>query len=126
MEWPIPQKLRQHGDSDCSVPVFAALAGISEEELLRDLPDAPKAKINVEEWEQWLRTKGKRATRSLGQEYALRCAHLVEFAGMLHWIYRDDTGVHDPNPAFQYVSANHPEMLKLSYYSKIVLTISIG
>jgi hypothetical protein len=37
---PKPQMLRQESDRDCSVPVFAALAGVSETKVLKDLPHA--------------------------------------------------------------------------------------
>jgi hypothetical protein len=34
--------------------VFAALAGIRQEDLLRDQPHAPEAKVSIQEWEEWL------------------------------------------------------------------------
>ena len=40
-----PQRLRQKHDRDCSVSVLAALAGVSEEEVLADLPDLENGRI---------------------------------------------------------------------------------
>jgi len=107
------------------MPVFAALAGISREELVQEKPLAPEGKVSVQEWEDWLNAKGLRATRyQPGEQCTMPCAHLVDFAGMPHWIYQDANGVHDPNPAFQHFSANDPRMLALSFYEKL-LTISV-
>lgn len=126
MYFPVPQGLRQEGDRDCSVPVFAQLAGISREDLLTEMPLAGEGEVAVHEWEEWLGRRGLLVTRyKPSEEYTLPCAHLVFVGGMPNWIYQDKTGVHDPDPNRQYFAANDPRMLALSFYDERRLTISV-
>jgi hypothetical protein len=120
------QKLRQEGEADCSVPVFRELAGISREELLRELPHAVGARVTVQQWEEWLYSKGRKPVRHQNDEpYTLPCAHLVEWAGRPHWIYQDQTGVHDPNPAFTCMPEDDSRLLTFEVYKQRILTISV-
>jgi hypothetical protein len=120
------QSLRQESERDCGVPVFGKLAGVSRQEVLRDLPQAVNG-ITVSQWEDWLRGKDLEVTRySENEAYTLPCAHLMARAPEnFHWIYQDDSGVLDPDPAFQFMPPNHPKMLDLSCYAARVLTISV-
>jgi hypothetical protein len=45
-----PQILHQKYERDCGVWVFAKLAGISEEELLAELPDVNLGMVTVDGW----------------------------------------------------------------------------
>lgn len=120
------QSLRQQGQWDCGVEVFGKLAGISREELLRELPEAANG-ITVSRWEQWLTEKGFQVKR-LGrdEEYTLPCAHLIKRLPHHHWIYEDGTGIHDPDPKLAIVSPKLIQESFPSYYREgKELTISL-
>lgn len=130
---PKSQKLRQQSDRDCSVPVFAALAGVSEDEVRRDLPNAPLGEVNVSQWEYWLQEKGLRVQRRDGcPTDMVPCAHLVAESPPrairdFHWIYRDADGdVHDPSPVFAAMPADDPRMKDLSVYAQQELTLCVS
>lgn len=130
-EWPTLQRLLQTSDRSCSVSVFASLACISEQEVEVDLPGAAHGEVSVEQWEQWLSSRGLRTQRLEGcpLEY-VPCAHLVaNFPQNLrdfHWVYRDENGdVHDPSPTTLTLGANHPHMRQLKSYDTHQLTIAI-
>jgi hypothetical protein len=130
---PKPQILRQESDRDCSVPVFAALAGVSETKVLRDLPHAALGQVSVLEWMDWLEAQGLSALkRDSCPSDIVPCAHLVASHPPrdhtdFHWIYRDADGdVHDPSPVFEAMSADDPRMKDLSSYHQQVLTISVS
>lgn len=123
MEYYEVQSLRQEGPWDCGVEVFRKLAGVSREELLRDLPDAVNA-IPVIQWEDWLKSKGLIVERHQDNEaYTMPCAHLIRRQPYHHWIYEDSTGIHDPDPAFEVFS---PKLITLATYREgRELTISV-
>jgi hypothetical protein len=130
---PKAQRLFQTSERDCSVPVFAALADVSEDEVCQDLPNVRLGEVSVEKWEAWLKTKGFDARRREGcSSDELPCAHLVALYDPrderdFHWIYRDSDGdVHDPSPTFSAMPANDPRMRDLSCYHTKVLTISVS
>jgi len=119
------------GPRDCSVPVFAALTGISEDEIRHDLPEAHLGRVSVDEWARWLDKKGFAALIRPGcPDDIVPCAHLValdERRAGAHWIYRDGQGnIHDPNPAQRYVPADDPRMKSISFYPEKVLTVSVS
>jgi hypothetical protein len=121
------QSLRQEKEGDCGVCVFGKLAGIEREEILRDLPGADEAKVTVDQWEDWLRSKGFDVTRYPPDEKPqLPCAHLVQRGQYAsHWIYQDERGIHDPDPSFAAMPPDHPDMLDFSAYMRKLLSISI-
>src|ERR1035441_356067 len=129
---PKPQRLRQKHDRDCGVCVFAALAGVSEEEVLADLPDAYLGTGTVNGWRSWLESKG--FTVSKHEECpadVVRCAHLVANALYTkedaHWVLRDEDGdVHDPSPVSMYMPADDERMRNLSIYAMKILTLSVS
>ena len=129
---PKPQKLHQKHDRDCGVCVFAALADITEHDLLVDLPDAHFGTVSVNGWKEWLQSKGFTVTQNDGcPDEIVPCAHLV--AHVLysekdaHWVYRDRDGdVHDPSPVALYMPADDPRMKNLSCYSHNILTLSVS
>ena len=127
-----PQMFRQTSEPrDCSVVVFAALTGISEDEIRRDLPEAPLGEVSVDGWISWLGKKGFSVLRRQGcPDDIVPCAHLValnELRDGAHWIYRDGEGdIHDPNSAQQYLQADDPRMKSISFYSEKVLTVSVS
>jgi hypothetical protein len=117
------QSLRQEGPWDCGVEVFRKLAGVSREQLLRDLPNAVNG-IPVIQWEEWLTSKGLiiESPRE-GEGYTKPCAHLIRRLPYYHWIYEDSTGIHDPDPAFAFWS---PKLITLEMYPQgRELTISL-
>lgn len=124
-----PQKLHQKHDRDCSVPVFAALTGLTEEEVLADLPNAALGLVTVDEWCEWLESKGFEVNKRDGcPDDIIPCAHLVahvlEKADDPHWVFRDEDGdVHDP--AEGYVPANDERMRTLAFYSIKRLTLTV-
>lgn len=126
-----PQMFHQTSEPrDCGVFVFAALAGVSEDEIRRDLPEAHLGEVSVDGWISWLEEKGFTVLPRRGcPDDIVPCAHLValnELRDGAHWIYRDREGdVHDPNSAQRYVQADDPRMKSLSFYSEKVLTISV-
>jgi hypothetical protein len=130
---PKPQKLRQGSERDCSVPVFAALAGVSEDQVRRDLPRSHSGQVSVLEWMTWLEKKGLPVLKRDGcPSDIVPCAHLVASHPPrdhtdFHWIYRDADGdVHDPSPVFEAMPADDPRMRDLSLYTQQVLTISVS
>jgi hypothetical protein len=130
---PKQQKLRQESDRSCSVPVFASLAGVSEGDLLRELPQASDGQIPVTQWVSWLKGMGfKVLTRDGGRDDIVPCAHLVgphtpRSPRDCHWIYRDEHGdVHDPSHGSQAMPADHAMMRDLSAYSRKFLTLSVS
>jgi hypothetical protein len=131
--WPKPQLLLQVSERDCGVSVFAALTGISQEELSADLPNAPLGEVSVDGWIAWLESKGFSVLKR--QECPadiVPCAHLVAPEEMrdlkdAHWIFRDKCGnVHDPSGLFHAYPANHEDMRSLKYYERKVLTRSVS
>jgi len=130
---PKPQELRQGAERDCSVPVFSRLAGIPEDQVRLDLPDAAKGKISVEQWKGWLESKRFEVLeRTGGPDDILPCAHLVGPVALrsnedCHWIFRDADGdVHDPSEVFQHMPANDTRMKDLSVYDQKILTLSVS
>lgn len=124
------QRLRQVGERDCGVSVFAELAGVSWTEVLQDLPESANGKVGVEKWRDWLNSKGLDLVQNDGcDEYTLPCAHLVgndpTSKEDFHWVYRDESGVHDPSSVFAAMPSDHPWMLGLCSYNQKVLTISV-
>lgn len=131
--FPKPQKLRQNLERECSIPVFAELSGVSEDEVRQDFPQAVLGLVTVEQWISWLHKRGFRVLRRDGcPADVLPCVHLVAThqprdGSDFHWIYRDADGdVHDPSPVFAAMPADHPSMRNLSVYFQQVLTISIA
>lgn len=128
---PKPQMLHQKHDRDCGVCVFAALAAISEEELLADLPNACLGTVTVDGWHEWLESKGFTVTRREGcPADIVPCAHLVAHALYTkedaHWVFRDEAGdVHDPSPGSMHMEAADPRMRELSMFSMKILTLSV-
>jgi hypothetical protein len=120
------QSLRQEGKMDCGLHVFAKLADFSQEEILRDLPDAREGKT-VGEWEAYL--TAKLAPRGLkpkryqpGECHPRPCAHLV-IAGTPHWVYEaENGGIHDPSESAQFMP---PRLLKLEHCGNLELTIAL-
>jgi hypothetical protein len=129
---PKPQRLHQSGDRDCSVPVFAALSGLTEDQVRAELPGAVLGEVTVDGWIAWLESKGFRVTKHQGcPSDIVPCAHLVgnmpRSQADFHWIFRDGDGdVHDPSPVFSCVPADDPRIRSLSYYSEHVLTLTLG
>jgi len=129
---PKPQKLRQESERGCAVPVFASLAGLSEDEVRRDLPQASLGRVSIIQWENWLKKRGFNVLRRDGAPTdILPCVHLVaphppRDITDFHWIYRDADGdVHDPSPAFEAMPADDLRMKNLSVYDKAELTLSV-
>jgi hypothetical protein len=130
---PKQQRLRQKSDRDCSVPVFAALTGISEDKLCLDVPLAAMGLVSVDQWKNWLRKRGFQVSERDGCPVdLLPCAHLVATHPPrdltdFHWIYRDGDGdVHDPSEVSLAMPADDPRMRNLSLYSLHQLTLSIS
>jgi len=124
-KFPKRQMLRQKTDRDCSVPVFAALTGISEIQICQKLPLAPQQEVTVSDWMTWLREKGFQPHKRDGcLTDIVPCAHLVgptdpRSARHFHWVYRDEDGdVHDPDPSFAAMPADDLRMRDLSMYGK--------
>lgn len=122
-----PQRLRQQGDMDCGVSVFAELTGLSREEILRDVPEALNG-LTADQWKAYLARKGVRL-RDYGRDgpYPLPCAHLVETSpnsNSFHWIYQaENGGIHDPSPVFE---CGPPRTIKLAtHYGAKVLTVGV-
>jgi hypothetical protein len=129
-KFPKQQMLRQFSDRDCGVPVFAALAGVSEESLLAELPQAQLGLVTVGQWEAWLKTKGLEIERLQGCPIdVVKCAHLLSEHQPrderdFHWIYRDEDGdVHDPNFSFSAMPADDERMRELKSYPYTALTL---
>lgn len=130
---PKEQRLAQKSERDCGVSVFAELAQVPEEELLKELPEAHLGKVSVDEWIAWLETRGFDVLRRDGcPEDVVPCAHLVGpeqsyHPTDFHWIYRDADGdVHDPSPVPRAMPADDPRIRNLTLYGQKVLTISIS
>lgn len=129
---PKPQRLLQRSDRDCGVCVFATLAGVSEEEVLADFPDADLGTVPVDGWRAWLESKGFAVSQRDGcPTDVVPCAHLV--ANVLytkedaHWVFRDEDGdVHDPSPVAMHMPADDQRMRSLSFYAMKVLTLSVS
>jgi hypothetical protein len=129
------QELRQKSQRGCAVPVFARLAGVPEEEVLRDLPPAVLGLVSVGQWITWLKLK-KRGFGVLKREGdptdILPCAHLVAPGSPrskmdFHWVFRDREGnIHDPSEVFVAFAADDPRMKDLSVYGGSVLTIALS
>jgi hypothetical protein len=130
--FPKPQMLRQKHERGCGVCVFARLAGITEDELLKELPDADLGTISVNDWQAWLEAKGFVVTRRDGcPDDVVPCAHLVGHGVYtredVHWVYRDeDADVLDPSPVNQFMPANDPRMKRLDVYGEKILTLTIA
>lgn len=115
---------------DCGVVVFARLAGLTEEEIIRDVPDAFNG-ITHKQWEAYLISKGRQVTCYIaGVQYPLPAAHLVETSpgsSRYHWIYQaEDGGIYDPNPAFEFCP---PHWIKENFdtcYGPLVLTFALA
>jgi hypothetical protein len=128
---PKPQKLHQKHERDCGVPVFAELAGVSEEHLLRDLPTAHLGTVSVDGWRTWLEGKGFTVLQREGcPDDIVPCAHLVANAMNTkedaHWVFRDEDGdVHDPSEPSRFMPADDPRMRDLAVFSMKILTISV-
>jgi len=128
---PKQQVLRQRFERDCGVAVFAELAGISYEDVLRDLPDAHLGTVTDGGWMRWLEQKGFTPLKREGcPEDIVPCAHMVapvDDTRYCHWVYRDAEGdIHDPSPSSLAVPADDERMRKLSLYDVKVMTISIS
>ena len=124
--------LAQRDARDCSVPVFARLAGIPEEQFRNEMPRAQIGQISVDELVAWLELKCFQVLKRPGcPDDLLPCAHLVgnmpQSLSDFHWIFRDADGdVHDPSPVFQFFPADDPRMRALNFYSERVLTITVS
>lgn len=132
LQLPKQQRLQQTSDRDCSVPVFAALTGLSDDEIRRDLPNAALGQVSVSEWMAWLHEKGRNPLKRDGcLTDFLPCAHLVATheprdRSDFHWIYRDSDGdVHDPSPVVAAMPADDPRMKNLTDYHHCELTLSV-
>ena len=132
-KFPKQQKLRQGTERGCSVPVFAALAGVLEDEVCRDLQMALDGLVSVQGWMDWLTAQGLDPLKRDGcPADIVPCAHLVgplqpRNASDFHWVYRDEDGdVHDPDPSFAAMPADDPRMRDLSPYARKELTISVA
>lgn len=129
---PKPQRLHQKHNRDCGVCVFAELAGVSEEEVLADLPDAHLGTVTVDGWRAWLEGKGLKVSKSEGcPADNVPCAHLVANALYTkedaHWVFRDEDGdIHDPSPVAMYMPADDERMRSLSTYAIKILTLSVS
>jgi hypothetical protein len=130
---PKQQKLRQESERDCSVPVFAALAGISEDEVRQDLPQAAMGQVSDLQLIKWLEKRGFKVLRRDGcPTDIVPCAHLVgpnepRDKRDFHWVYRDEDGdVHDPSPVSLAVAADDAMMRNLSLYARKELTLSVS
>jgi hypothetical protein len=126
---PKPQRLCQRFERDCGVCVFAELAGVSREEILRDLPQAHLGTVSVDAWTEWLEKKGWAVLRQQEcPDDIVPCAHLVGRSNTdFHWIFRDAEGdVHDPSPVFTAMPADDPRMKSITFYPLKVLTLSIS
>jgi hypothetical protein len=123
-KFPKQQELRQESDRDCSVPVFARLAGVSEDEVRRDLPQAALGKITLLQWISWLEKRGFKVLLCDGCPTDIApCAHLVATHQPRN---RDAEGdVHDPSQVFAAMPASDPSMRNLSNYHQKVLTLSV-
>lgn len=115
-KFPKQQMLRQKTDKDCSVPVFSALTDISEDEICRELPLAPKQGVTVDAWMDWLAAKGLEPLKRQGSpDDIVPCVHLVgptnpQALTHFHWVYRDAEGdLHDPHPSVAAMPADDPE-----------------
>lgn len=131
---PKPQRLFQRFDRDCGVCVFGELAGVSYDQVLRDLPGAHLGNVRVDGWMQWLKDKGLSPLKCDGAPTDIvPCAHLVASKIMYsesdcHWIYRDADGdVHDPAPTYRAMWADDEKMRAVSFfYGQQICTISIS
>jgi hypothetical protein len=129
--FPKLQKLCQKTERGCSVPVFATLAAIPEDQVLQELPAAAEGMVRLDRWIAWLEEKGCDVLWRNGCETdILPCAHLVAHnprgESDFHWIYRDEDGdVHDPSPSSLAMSADDPRMRDLSLYNTKACTISV-
>jgi hypothetical protein len=132
-KFPKQQTLRQKTGHDCSVPVFSALTGISEDEICRELPLAAEQGVTVDGWMDWLTARGREPLKRQGcPDDILPCVHLVgpsnpQAPTDFHWVYRDAEGdLYDPHPSVAAMSADDSRMRELSIYGTKVLTISIS
>ncbi|WP_263355435.1 hypothetical protein [Acidicapsa acidisoli] len=131
--WNLPKRqiLIQETERGCSVPVFAQLAGISTNDLKRELPGAILGQVTVNEWIVWLEGKGFAVLKRDGCPVDIvPCVHLVAHSPQseldFHWVYRDTEGdVHDPSPVSTCMGADDPRMRDLSFYETKQLTISV-
>jgi len=115
------------------VPVFSALTGIPEDEIRRDLPEAALGTVDVDQWIEWLESKGAKVLKRYGcPSDIVPCAHLVapnppRNRSDFHWIYRDEDGdVHDPSSVWAAMPADDVKFRDLAYYEHKELTISIS
>jgi hypothetical protein len=114
------------------VPVFAALTGVSEDQLRTEMPGAARGEVSVDGWINWLQRRGFKVTRHQGcPANIFPCAHLVgnmpQSHADFHWIFRDSDGdVHDPSPVFTYMPADDPRIRSLEYYKEQVLTLYLA
>jgi hypothetical protein len=128
---PKPQGLHQRDERDCSVSVFAALTGLSEDQVRAEMPSAELGEVTVAEWMAWLESNGFTVTKHQGCPTDIGpCAHLVAQRPQsnrdFHWIYRDEEGdVFDPSPVFMFMPADDERMRSLSLYSVHVLTLTV-
>lgn len=125
---PKPQMLRQKRERDCSVPVFAALTGMSEDQIRTEVPGADDGKVSVDGWRDWLQKKGFTVTQREGcPSDVMPCVHLVASARGAHWVYRDQDGdVHDPSLDVLHMPADDERMRSLSTFRTKVLTLSVS
>jgi hypothetical protein len=128
---PKPQRHFQRDERDCGVAVFAALAGLTYEEVLRDLPDARLGTVTVDGWKAWLEQRGFTVSHLVGcPDNIFPCAHLVapvDDVTCCHWVYRDEEGdIHDPSPVSRAMPADSAWMKNLSMYKCKVLTLSVS
>jgi hypothetical protein len=128
---PKPQRLHQKGERDCSVPVFAALTGLPEDQVRSEMPGAACGEVSVKDWMERLERKGFIVTKHQGCAADLcPCVHLVASTPQsltdFHWIFRDKDGdVHDPSPVFTYMPADDPRMRSLEFYDRQELTLTV-
>ena len=94
---PKPQRLHQKQDRDCGVSVFAALAGVSEEELLAEVPGADRGTVTVNGWCAWLERKGFTVTKRKGCpakffRVPISSQNVLQEADDPHWVLGMRTG----------------------------------
>ena len=114
---------------DCGVSVIGALANLSREEILHDMPEAVKGKT-VEQWMTYLTGKGFEVLQYGPEDTPLLpCAILVKLSAgpdLYHWVYQAaDGGIHDPSPVFQHVPPKLVGHNFSQYYRDRKLSIAI-
>ena len=110
---------------DCGVEVFRALASLTRDEILQDMPESVDGRT-VEEWKSYLEKKGFDVLQyGPNDEYTLPCVHLMgTHPDFCHWIYQaGDGGILDPSPVNQFVP---PKQLTLTHFGNArILSLAV-